>query len=255
MSRVALTVHAAGSLRGALTELALAFEQREPGTRVALVFGAAGLLKDRLMAGEPSDVFASANMAHPQALAAAGRADAAQRFARNALCVLVHPSVAPSTDGLAAALLDPALRVGTSTPGADPSGDYAFELFDRIERCGAGPVGSAAALKAKALQLTGGPRSPRPPGGRNVYAMLVAERMADLFITYCTSATLALRAEPTLKAVALPAAWNVAADYGIAALRSGDATREALGRRFVDFVLTPDAQALLARHGFAPRVP
>jgi ABC-type molybdate transport system substrate-binding protein len=250
-----LTVHAAGSLRGALTELARAFEAQQPGTHVVLVFGASGLLKERLLAGEASDVFASANMAHPQALAAAGKADAVQRFTRNAMCVLAHPSVAPTSEGLAAALLHPALRVGTSTPGADPSGDYAFELFDRIERSGAGPAGSAAALKAKALQLTGGPQSPPPPAGRNVYGMLVAERQADLFVTYCTNATLALREQPSLKTVAVPAAWGVAADYGIAALRSGDAPREALGRRFVEFVLAPDAQALLARHGFALRTP
>jgi hypothetical protein len=28
-------------------------------------------------------------------------------------------------------LLDPPVRVATSTPGADPSGDYAWQLFDK----------------------------------------------------------------------------------------------------------------------------
>jgi ABC-type molybdate transport system substrate-binding protein len=36
-----------------------------------LTFGASGLLKDRIQAGERADVFASANMEHPQALACA----------------------------------------------------------------------------------------------------------------------------------------------------------------------------------------
>lgn len=44
-------------------------------------------------AGERADVFASANMEHPQALAALGRAGTVSRFARNALCALVSPRV------------------------------------------------------------------------------------------------------------------------------------------------------------------
>ena len=56
------------------------------------------------------------------------------------------------------------MKLGTSTPKADPSGDYAFRMFERIETSAAAPAGAAERLKAKALQLTGGPDSPRPPG-------------------------------------------------------------------------------------------
>lgn len=56
-------------------------------------------------------------------------------------------------------------------------------MFDRIESSGAAGPGSAAALKAKALQLTGGPNSPQPPAGRNLYGLLVDECKADDFIT------------------------------------------------------------------------
>ena len=69
----AVKVLAAGSLRAALTDVARAFEAAAPGRRVELGFGASGLLKDRLAAGERADVFASANMEHPQALADAGK--------------------------------------------------------------------------------------------------------------------------------------------------------------------------------------
>jgi ABC-type molybdate transport system substrate-binding protein len=66
-----LAVFAAGSLRAPLTEIARAYEASQPGQRVVLTFGASGLLKDRIQAGERADVFASANMEHPQALACA----------------------------------------------------------------------------------------------------------------------------------------------------------------------------------------
>ena len=194
-SQRTVDVYAAGSLRAAFEDLARAFE-KEHALKVKPTFGASGLLKDRIVAGESPQVFASANMEHPEALVAAGRAPSVSAFARNALCVLATPSFSLQGKSLALRLLDADVRVGTSTPKADPSGDYAFTLFERIESSGAAGPGSAAALKAKALQLTGGPGSPAPPPGRNVYGELVAGGQADAFVTYCTNATAARREHP-----------------------------------------------------------
>ena len=240
-------VHAAGSLRAALTDSVRSFESLQPGVQVVLAFGASGLLKDRLSAGEAGDVFASANMAHPQALAAAGRAAPVQRFARNAMCVLARPGLDLAPDAVVAALLDPALKLGVSTPRADPAGDYAVQVFERIEQ--AGRPGAAAALKAKALQLTGGPSSPPPPPDRNVYGVLVTQGAADLFLTYCTNTLLASREQPGQRSVPLPEAINVSASYGVTVLNGAPPQ----ARQFVDFLLSPEGQAVLARHGFAPR--
>jgi molybdate transport system substrate-binding protein len=242
-----LTVFAAGSLRGALTKIAQDFEASAGGAKVRLVFGASGLLRDRLQAGEAADVFASANMEHPQALAAAGRAEPVQRFTRNTLCALAAPSFGLGGRTLAERLLDPAVRVGTSTPKADPSGDYAFTMFERIETSGAAPAGSAQKLKAKALQLTGGPNSPAPPADRNVYGAIVAAGEADVFITYCTNAEIARAEQPRLQVLAIPEAINVFADYGLAVLRPASPTAQ----RFVQFVLSASGQARLRAVGFA----
>jgi ABC-type molybdate transport system substrate-binding protein len=46
----------------------------------------------------------------------------------------------------------------------------------------------------------------------------------------------------------VPEAINVAASYGIAALAGASKA----GQEFVAFVLGPQGQAILARHGFAP---
>ncbi len=243
----ALTVYAAGSLRAALTDIAGAFEAAPGGVPVTLVFGASGLLKERLQAGEAADLFASANMEHPQALAASGRAEPVQPFARNALCALAAPSFALEGRTLLQRLLDDAVRVGTSTPKADPSGDYAFELFERAEAGGLTPAGGAARLKAKALQLTGGPNSPPPPKDRNVYGALVAGGQADVFITYCTNAATARGEQPQLQVLALPEGVNVSALYGLAVLRPVSAH----ARRFADYLLTGDGQRRLRAFGFA----
>ncbi len=242
-----LRVHAAGSLRAAITDSAAAFEAAHPGTQSRLTFGASGLLKDRIAAGEASDVFASANMTHPEALAQTGRAGPVQRFARNAICALARPGLDLTPDNLVQRLLDPTLKLGMSTPRADPAGDYALQVFDRIEQSGV--RGAAATLAAKALQLTGGPNSPAAPADRNVYGLLVAQGAADLFLTYCTNTGAAAREQAGQRSLPLPEAIDVSASYGVTVITGAPPQAQ----DFVDFLLSPAGQAVLARHGFAPR--
>lgn len=236
-------LHAAGSLRVAMTEIADAFEEAR-GVSVERAFGPSGLLRERIEGGEAAEVFASANMRHPAALADAGRAAPVVLFARNRLCALAQPEVAVETATLLDVLLDPAVRVGTSTPKADPSGDYAFEVFDKA---GALRPGADETLKGKALQLTGGPNSATPPEGRNPYGWVMSERRADVFLTYCTNAVLAARDTPGLQIVALPEELAVGADYGLAVMNGS--SEPAWNLAF--FVLSPPAQRILAAHGFS----
>jgi molybdate transport system substrate-binding protein len=242
-----LTVHAAGSLRAALTKIAEDYAAAPGGQKVNLVFGASGLLRARLAGGERSDVFASANMDHPQALAAAGKAEPVQAFARNALCALAAPNFALNGRTLAQRLLDADVKVGISTPKADPSGDYAFLMFERIESSGAAAAGSSERLKTKALQLTGGPNSPPPPPDRNVYGVLMAEGKADVFITYCTNARLAQQEAAGLQVLAVPEAINVSARYGLAVVQPASPQ----ARKFVEYVLGAAGQQRLAAVGFS----
>lgn len=238
-----VVVFAAGSLRDPLRDVARAFEQRS-GRRVVPTFGPSGLLRDRIGSGEAADVFASANMEHPRGLAAFGWASSVERFARNSMCALVAPWIDVSSRSVLAVLLDPAVSVGTSTPKADPSGDYAWDVFRKADAIEAGAF---ATLTAKARQLTGGLLTPQPPD-RNVYAMLVAEAAVDVFVTYRTNAALAWQERPVLQVVELPPALAVGADYGLAVRR--DAAPAA--RDFASFVLAREGQRVLASYGFDP---
>src|SRR5262249_11529399 len=65
-------LHAAGSLRTALTEVTKAFEAAS-GQNVQAKYGPSGTLKNEIAGGAHAEVFASANMEHPQALATAGK--------------------------------------------------------------------------------------------------------------------------------------------------------------------------------------
>ncbi len=238
-------VHAAGSLKAALTEAAAAFAKMPDGAKVEFAFGPSGLLKERLEKGEASDLFASANMAHPKALSGAGKAGPVRAFARNTLCALAGAGVKVTPRTLLDTILDPKVKLGISTPKADPSGDYAWQLFANAEKVKAG---SQKALEAKALQLTGGPQHPPPPKDRTVYGVIVAKGEADVFLTYCTNAILAKKEEPQLQVVAIPDDLNVGADYGLVVM----AGAKPAGARFADFLLSADGRAILGTFGFAP---
>jgi molybdate transport system substrate-binding protein len=233
-------LHAAGSLRAALTEIAAAYTA-DSGVKVEGAYGASGLLKDRIAGGEATDVFASANMAHPRVLAAKAKLPVVL-FARNTLCALTQQDVAATTETLLDVMLDPKIKLGTSTPKADPSGDYAFALFAKAETL---KPGAKATLEAKALKLTGGPDAPKPPAGKSVYSFVMEQRKADVFLTYCTNAVVAAREVPGLKIVSIPPALAVGADYGLVVLSDRpEAARLAL------FILSAPGQAILARYGF-----
>jgi ABC-type molybdate transport system substrate-binding protein len=244
ISQQPVQVYAAGSLRAPLTAVAADFEKAN-AQPVKLSFGASGLLRDRIAGGEAADVFASANMEHPQTLTAKGWSRATVPFARNELCVLAAKGVPVGTANVLDVLLDPKWKLGTSTPRADPSGDYAWEVFRRAD---AVKPGAFATLESKALKLTGGPQSPPAPADRSVYAMLVTKGEADVFLTYCTNAQQAVDEAPALALVRLPDSLRVGATYGLA-VRNGAAGS---AQSFADYLLSPAGQRTLARFGFAP---
>ena len=241
-------LHAAGSLRGALTEVAKDFEAAGIG-KVQAKFGPSGILKNEIAAGAKAEVFASANMEHPQALASEKRSGPVVLFARNRLCALVRPGLEVTSASLLARMLDPQVKLGTSTPKADPSGDYAWEVFHKAEKIN---PGAYSTLEKKALQLTGGPSSPPAPQGRSVYGELIAQGTADIFLTYCTNAQAAGRENPAQRIVQLPDELSVGADYGLTVINGASVS----AHKFALFILSVEGQRTLAKHGFAaPALP
>ena len=237
-----LRVYAAGSLREPLTEIAGLYEAGT-GTKAALTFGASGLLRERIEKGEPAQVFASADTQHPETLAASGgNWQRPTLFVRNSLCALALPSTGITSANLLEKMLNPAIKLATSTPKADPSGDYAWALFRKAE---AVQPGAYAALDAKALKLTGSADAAKPPEGRGTYAWHMDEGRADVFLTYCTNALSARKEVPRLEVVQIPPALQVGAAYGLTA-RSGDAA----ATQFASYLLMPPAQAVFSRFGF-----
>jgi molybdenum ABC transporter molybdate-binding protein len=242
MAEAHVKLHAAGSLKSAMGELADAFEAGNT-VKVERSFGPSGLLRERIERGEKAEVFASANMKHPTILASTGKAAPVVLFARNRLCALAQPGVEVDSASLLQVMLGDDIRVGTSTPKADPSGDYAFQVF---EKAGALVDGATEKLKAKALKLTGGKDSEKAPEGRNTYGWVMESDKADIFLTYCTNALLARGEVPDLAIVQLPDDLSVGADYGLTVMEG--ASREAWSLAM--YILSPAGQKILAKYGF-----
>jgi molybdate transport system substrate-binding protein len=232
-----LRILAAGSLRAALTAFAGIH-----GSSPDLVFGPAGLLRERIEGGELCDLYLSANLEHPKALAAGKTGATVTSFARNPIVVVARRDVGLQTANLLDVLLDPAIRIGTSTPGADPGGDYAVALF---RRAGAMREGADQVLEAKARHLVGGRDTPAMADGHPLGRFLAAERV-DLVLCYRTGA----QALADDYDVVVPSpSLEVIGEYGLVVLAEEPA-RHAAASAFANELLGPRGRNCLEAHGF-----
>lgn len=234
-------VFAAGSLRLALDEAIAAYAART-GNGVVAVYGPSGKLRQMMEAGDVPDLFLSASLDHASALQRAGVLRTSQPFTRNSLCLMAAPGIALARDRVVEVMLDPGLRLGTSTPGADPAGDYTWEMFRRVDQL---RPGAYAALDAKALQLTG-KEVTRDDKSLPYAALFQGERQTDVFVSYCTNAVATAHAVPGLTWERLPDDIDVAAVYGVGVSARAEAPAEA----FLRFLESAEGRAILARYGF-----
>jgi ABC-type molybdate transport system substrate-binding protein len=238
-----IRIYAAGSLGTVLPEL-IAASGLPAGSVAPPVFGPAGALRQRLQSGEKTDLFASADLAQPQALAGPGVL--VVPFARNRMCVASPAKEGLTADNLLDRLLSPDVRLATSTPGADPGGDYARAVFARAEALHAG---AQAVLTNKSLMLLGGPGSMTPQPGHSPAATIFLGDHADALLYYCSGNAATLREVPGLVSIPLPDSLEVGPVYGLAIMSDRpEAARLAL------FMLSEQGQDILAKGGLLPLV-
>ncbi|WP_084305484.1 substrate-binding domain-containing protein [Bradyrhizobium sp. ARR65] len=139
----------------------------------------------------------------------------------------------------------PEIRIGTSTPVSDPSGDYTWELFHKID---AAHPGAFDALSGKAQQLVGGPNSPASVNGRPPLVAALDAHQIDLFIGYCSGAQGIVRKSQRYKSIALPPELSVGPEYGLTVSRHAQAG----ATDFAIYLLSPPAQKQLQAFGFIP---
>jgi ABC-type molybdate transport system substrate-binding protein len=239
----AVEVFSAGSLRGVVADLGKA-AQSAFHIEVKPTFGGSGSLRERIEKGEKPDLLMSADLGSPRKLAADGRTVVPViAFARNRMCIVSRRSAGVTPTNLIDHMLAKGVRIRTSTPIVDPSGDYAWAIFDRIDSM---RPGTGALLKDKAQSAMSATVTPATPN-QSAAAALFAARQIDMSITYC-SATPALEKElPELTSLPVPPRLDPHPVYGIAVLSDRPEVM-----RLVLLLLSDKGQEIIARAGLVP---
>lgn len=235
-------IYSAGSLRGVVGELAKK-AQSAFNIEIKATFGGSGMLRERIEKGEKPDLLMSADVGSPLKLESAGLTTVpAIAFARNRMCIISRKSAGVTAHNLIDRLLAKDVRVKTSTPIADPSGDYAWAIFDRIDAL---RPGAGAKLKEKARALMG--VSATPPPGQSAAAALFLAKKIDMSITYCSGWPALEKEVPDLTSLVVPPQLDPHPVNGLAVLSNRpEALRVAL------FLLSRKGQAIVGQQGLVP---
>jgi ABC-type molybdate transport system substrate-binding protein len=239
-----LVLFGAGSLREVMTHVATEY-QTAHGAPVRTEFGPSGLMRERIEKGERVDLFASADMGHPLKLRAQGHVTTVAMFTRNTLCAIATPQVGLTTANFLDKLLDPGIKLGTSTPQADPAGDYTWTMFRLADKL---RPGSFAVLDKKAQQIVGGTLPGVRERSTDPAVVALRDGVVDVHLGYCTSARLRLHQLPTLQVVDIPESLRVGPEYGLALLKDA----RPMAASLMLYILSVDGQATLERFGFRP---
>jgi molybdate transport system substrate-binding protein len=228
-----ITVAAAADMSAALPELVAAYTKKT-GHTVKLSFGSSGNLTNQIRNGAPFDVFFSADEEYPQQLISEGLAskDTLYRYGVGRL-VLWVPNDSPldlSKLGMKA-LLDPSVKkIAIGNPTTAPYGRAAaaalrhFEIYDQVSNRLV--VGENISQAAQFVE------SGNAQAGLIALSHALAPAMKDKGRYW----TVPLDAYPTLNQAVVVVSRSKQSDAA---------------RRFLDFLRTPEANALLAADGFS----
>jgi molybdate transport system substrate-binding protein len=223
-----LTVSAAASLTNAFRELGPVFEAQNTGTTLLFNFAASDALLAQIAKGAPADVFAAADQESMDRAEAQKLLTPSSRrnFVANGLVLITPSDSALALTRLTDLQKVEVKRLALGTPSGVPAGRYAKGALEA--------AGLWSAIEPKAVFA------------QNVRQALdyVARGEADAGFVYATDA--AIQKDKVRVAFAVPTSKPIL--YPVATIAGSSNTEAA--RRFADFLLSPAAQAVLAKYGF-----
>lgn len=226
-----LTVVAAASLRFAMDDLATAFEQQNPGSKVNIVFSSSGKAYAQISNGAPYDIFFSADMDYPQRLHAGGYSlDEVRQYAVGRLVVWQRRGGPVDLSRGIAGLDNPDVRqLAIANPELAPYG--------------------AAAKEALSQQGLWEKLAPRLVMGENISqaSHFAASGAAQVCLT---AYALALSADMQRigEFALVEESMHTPMPLGFVVLKQ--ARSNPLAQTFGTFVLSPEGKSILSRYGF-----
>lgn len=232
-----LLVFAATSLTEAFTELGQTFEA-QTGNKVELNFANANTLSEQILQGAPADVFASAAPQFMDKLVENGEVDAqaVKIFARNQLIVIL-PKNNPAGLQTLQDLAKPGIKLVMGAKEG-PQGVYMEGFLKKTSASADFGGGYQDAVYANVVSYESTVKGV-------VNKVVLGE--ADAGIVFVTDAN---SAADKVLTIPIPDALNVIAEYPLAPLKEAPHLQAA--QQFVEFVLSPQGQQVLAKYGFLP---
>lgn len=221
----AITVFAAASLTGTVTDLARSFEAAGTGVRIRLNFGGSSSLASAIVSGAPADVFAAASTASMKQVTDHGAAAGAPVIlARNVLQIATPRGNSQRIASLAD-VVRPGVALALCAPQV-PCGAAAEKAF------------RAARLRARPVTLES-----------DVKAVLTKVRLGevDAGLVYRSDV---LAASGQVTGVSFPQAAQAVTSYPAVALRNSRNSR--LAEAFVRHLRSAQAAAAFRAAGFLP---
>jgi molybdate transport system substrate-binding protein len=239
---VTINVMAAASLAEPFVELEHIFEATHPVVNVELGLAGSHQLAYQLASGAPADVFASANKKYIDTAIEGDRVgqDDPRVFVKNRLTVIV-PATNPGGLRELQDLAIPGIKLVLAAREA-PVGQYSLDFLANASQYSVFGTGFADAVLRNVVSYE-----------HNVKAVVAKIMLgeADAGIVYVSDA--AGRNAQGVIQIAIPEALNVVADYQIAVVK--DSPHPELAQAWVDMVLSPIGQHILAKYGYIPVVP
>lgn len=234
----ALTVFAASSLTEAFTELGEAFFKNPGGARVILNFAGSNWLRIQLEQGAQADVFATANAVDMEkAVDATLVSGSPVYFATNAL-ILAKPREDPGGVRTLADLARPGVRLVLAHRNV-PAGRYTEKMLKALSIQALCGVDFQERVRRNVLS--------EETNVKQVMAKVLLGE-ADAAFVYKTDITPNVR--HMISTIQIPKEAQIQARYPVAVLRSS--ASEALGRRFISFLLSEEGRSILDHFGFGP---
>ena len=231
-----LHVFAAASLRDALTQTADAFHRANPGVQIVPNFAGSQILRLQIESGARADLVISANPHHLDTLQHAGLLAAPPTAIATNHLVLAVPAANPAQVTGLHDLTQPNPRLVMAADSV-PAGAYARQMLT-LHAAATGQSDFPDAVLQRVISFE--------TNVRQVAAKLELGE-ADAGFVYRTDV---LASNGRLQVIQTPSQVQVTAHYPAAILR--DAANPDLAQRFLTFLRTPEAQTILARHGFGP---
>ena len=226
-----IKVAAASNLKFVLADLTSQYQQ-QTGVQVDVNLGASGNLARQILQGLPVEQFISADEVWVAELAKAGRTvDAGQRYATGRLALVVPKNSAlPLAQGLAAVVR--ALKPGDKFAIANPTlAPYGVAAVEALQRAGVGPLPAARQVLGDNIgQATQFVATGAAQAGITALALVQAPEIAS-----------------SLQVLPLPADLHAPLHQRMVLLKGAGAAAADWHR----FLLSPPAQAVFVRHGYA----